>query len=86
MSDCFPSQTGLYTILLTYSCLTQSDIIYQSSNPDNLVFGLVRNKATAKDAIALEQTHPNLHILQADITDFEALKVSRRDCPCEQRA
>lgn len=42
-----------------------------SSVPGNEVFGLVRNKSTATRLTALDR--PNVHVLQADVTDKKAL-------------
>jgi NAD(P)-dependent dehydrogenase (short-subunit alcohol dehydrogenase family) len=39
-----------------------------SANPENQVFGLVRNLSTASAATTLASSTPNLHILTADIT------------------
>ncbi|KAH9937273.1 uncharacterized protein B0H18DRAFT_969866 [Fomitopsis serialis] len=46
----------------------------QSAQPDNVVFGLVRNKSTATELLGLAQSASNIHVLQADITDSSALK------------
>ncbi|KAH6603853.1 hypothetical protein Trco_007299 [Trichoderma cornu-damae] len=46
-----------------------------SSDPSNVVVGLVRDKAAAEKAVAEELGgRSNIHIVQADITDYEALK------------
>ncbi|KAK9320300.1 NAD(P)-binding protein [Lipomyces orientalis] len=45
-----------------------------SANPDNVIIGLVRNKASTEAKVAKEVPGKNIHILQADITDNEALK------------
>ncbi|TFK46313.1 NAD(P)-binding protein [Heliocybe sulcata] len=42
-----------------------------SSNPENQVFALVRNKNTATKLADINR--PNVHVLQADITDSKAL-------------
>jgi saccharopine dehydrogenase-like NADP-dependent oxidoreductase len=44
-----------------------------SADSGNTVFALVRSKATA-DKLA-ELGRPNVHIIEADITDNKALKV-----------
>ncbi len=46
-----------------------------SENPANTVFGLVRNKAAVESKVATEIGRKNIHIIQADTTDPEALKV-----------
>ncbi|KAH9948309.1 hypothetical protein B0H21DRAFT_690286 [Amylocystis lapponica] len=43
-----------------------------SSDPNNIVFGLVRNLSTAQDALDLAAKVSNVHILQADIVDHAA--------------
>ena len=45
-----------------------------SSNAQNVVIGLVRNKAAAGKAFG-ENVPKNLSFLEADITDLNALKV-----------
>ncbi|KAG4293422.1 hypothetical protein FPRO06_00007 [Fusarium proliferatum] len=46
-----------------------------SSNPDNTIIGLARNKAAAEKKLAEELGSPhNVYILEADITDYHALK------------
>ncbi|UKZ78450.1 hypothetical protein TrVFT333_006190 [Trichoderma virens FT-333] len=46
-----------------------------SSDPNNTVIGLVRDKVTTEQAMAQELAgRSNIHILQADITDYEAVK------------
>ncbi|KAH7930465.1 NAD(P)-binding protein [Leucogyrophana mollusca] len=48
-----------------------------SAESANTVFALVRNKPTAHKLAALGR--PNVHIIQADITDNEALKVAAEE-------
>lgn len=47
-----------------------------SKNPSNKVIGLVRNKLTT-DKLVIEQLggRSNITILQADLTNYETLKV-----------
>ncbi|XXG96254.1 hypothetical protein Hte_002535 [Hypoxylon texense] len=45
-----------------------------SENPANSVFGLVRNKAAVEAKVAAEIGRSNIHIVQADTTDADALK------------
>ncbi|KAK4063871.1 hypothetical protein Trihar35433_8579 [Trichoderma harzianum] len=46
-----------------------------SGDPSNTVVGLVRDKTATQQAIAQELPgRSNIHILQADITDYDALK------------
>ncbi|KAM5343335.1 hypothetical protein ACJ41O_014301 [Fusarium nematophilum] len=48
-----------------------------SDDPKNTVIGLVRNKKAADEKITQELPgRDNLHIIQADINDYEALKAS----------
>lgn len=47
-----------------------------SENPKNTVFGLVRDKAAVDEKVAAEIARKNIHIIQADTTDYKALKVS----------
>lgn len=47
-----------------------------SANPDNTVFGLVRDKASTDKTVAAElPDRKNIHILEADLVDYEAMKV-----------
>lgn len=51
------------------------ELVKQLSTPsDNVVFALVRSAKTAGKLETL--TRPNVHIIEADITDVKALKVS----------
>ncbi|KAI8625029.1 hypothetical protein F5Y19DRAFT_467414 [Xylariaceae sp. FL1651] len=51
-----------------------------SNDRDNTVIGLVRNKATTEEKLAKEsKARPNVHILQADITDYNTLKQAAED-------
>ena len=45
-----------------------------SRNPSNVVFALVRKLETSQRVTAINR--PNIHILQADITNLSELKVS----------
>ncbi|PTB37196.1 uncharacterized protein TrAFT101_010932 [Trichoderma asperellum] len=46
-----------------------------SSDSNNIIIGLVRDKPTTEKAVAEELAgRSNIHILQADITDYEAVK------------
>ncbi|KFY80600.1 hypothetical protein V499_00571 [Pseudogymnoascus sp. VKM F-103] len=45
-----------------------------SENPANTVFGLVRNKAATESKVAAEIGRENIHIIQADTTDYVALE------------
>jgi hypothetical protein len=70
----------VHFILLT---LTSSEIFKQfeflrqiSSNPENTVVGLVRDKAATDKKIASElDNRQNIHIVQGDMTDYASLKV-----------
>ncbi|KAI0413438.1 NAD(P)-binding protein [Xylaria grammica] len=51
-----------------------------SQDPTNLVIGIVRDKASTDNRVAVELSgRPNIHILQADITDFNALQKAAID-------
>jgi len=50
-----------------------------SVNSANIVVGLVRNKNTATDLVALQNRTKYIHILQADITDRKALKAAAEE-------
>ncbi|TFY50975.1 hypothetical protein EVJ58_g10805 [Rhodofomes roseus] len=51
------------------------DFVRQLSvQPDTVVFGLVRNKSTATKLLELADGSSNVHVLQADIADAQALK------------
>ena len=47
-----------------------------SDSPENVVFALVRSQSSAESLRGLGKK--NVHVLEADITDFAALKVHRR--------
>ncbi|KAK6077425.1 short-chain dehydrogenase [Seiridium cupressi] len=48
-----------------------------SGNAENTIFGLVRDKASTDKKVAAELgDRANIHILQADTTDYEALKTA----------
>ncbi|KAI1127401.1 hypothetical protein F5Y10DRAFT_242971 [Nemania abortiva] len=45
-----------------------------SSNPENTVIGLVRNKAATEEKVSKELgTRRNIHILQADMTNYDSI-------------
>ncbi|KAI5854503.1 hypothetical protein GGS23DRAFT_474836 [Durotheca rogersii] len=51
-----------------------------SNDPNNTVIGLVRDKPTTDKRVAAELAgRTNIHILQADITDYNALKQAAAD-------
>ncbi|KAM0511803.1 hypothetical protein ACHAPE_009479 [Trichoderma viride] len=51
-----------------------------SSNPSNIVIGLVRDKSATDEKIKTELSKSsNVHILEADITDYDALQKSALD-------
>ena len=61
---------------MQYSGLTYDQAAFLknlASNPANTVVGLVRNASDTEAKIAEWRT-PNIHILQADVTDYESLK------------
>ncbi|KAI0127359.1 hypothetical protein BJ170DRAFT_625098 [Xylariales sp. AK1849] len=45
-----------------------------SENPENTIFGLVRDKAAAGKKVEAELNRKNIHIIQADVTDYGALE------------
>ncbi|CAH0022506.1 unnamed protein product [Clonostachys rhizophaga] len=47
-----------------------------SNNSKNTVIGLVRDKKTADDKVAKELNRPNVHIVEADINNYDTLKAS----------
>jgi hypothetical protein len=49
-----------------------------SSDPENIVIGIVRNKTATEQKVSKDadlKTRTNIHILEADLTDYNALKV-----------
>ncbi|KAI4861822.1 hypothetical protein F4820DRAFT_451600 [Hypoxylon rubiginosum] len=51
-----------------------------SANPSNTVIGIVRDKPTTIKKVSEElQGRSNIHILQADILDYDALKGAVED-------
>ncbi|PLB49744.1 NAD(P)-binding protein [Aspergillus steynii IBT 23096] len=51
-----------------------------SSDPNNVVIGIVRDKATTERKVLQELPgRPNIHILQADLVDYAALKAASAD-------
>ena len=61
--------------LLIVSRTQQAFVQILSNDPENKVFALVRSKKTIREADKLDK--PNVHILEADVTDWKALKVSQ---------
>ncbi|EFW99825.1 short chain dehydrogenase reductase [Grosmannia clavigera kw1407] len=49
-----------------------------SENPDNTVFGLVRNKVAVESKVSAEIGRKHIHIIQADTTDPVALEKAAR--------
>ncbi|KAI1128462.1 NAD(P)-binding protein [Nemania abortiva] len=47
-----------------------------SENPNNVVVGLVRDKAGTDKKVLAELNRPNIHIVQADLVDYDSLKKS----------
>lgn len=67
---CPPQQRPLLT-QPQFEFLTQL-----SSNPANTVFGLVRDKAATDKKVKAELgSRANVHIVEADVTNYNALKV-----------
>jgi hypothetical protein len=46
-----------------------------SADPSNVVVGLVRDKAATEKKVAEDINRSNVHIVQADLADFDSLKV-----------
>lgn len=67
--------------LLTGRCPRQYEFLRQySSDPNNVVIGVVRDKSRTEAKISEDvelKTRSNVHILQADLTDYKAMQVSR---------
>lgn len=63
---------------LTATCCQQYEFLTQySADPNNTVIGIVRNKATTEKKLAEDpvlQGRSNIHILEADVTDYSALQ------------
>ncbi|KAI1112718.1 NAD(P)-binding protein [Nemania sp. NC0429] len=47
-----------------------------SEDPNNVVVGLVRDKASTDKKVLAEINRPNIHIVQADLVDYDSLKAS----------
>ncbi|KIP11355.1 hypothetical protein PHLGIDRAFT_114750 [Phlebiopsis gigantea 11061_1 CR5-6] len=47
-----------------------------SLHEENIVFGIVRNRATAHELSRLVVERANVHILEADVTEYRALKAA----------
>ncbi|KIW01143.1 uncharacterized protein PV09_07429 [Verruconis gallopava] len=45
-----------------------------SSNPDNVVIGMARDKAATEAKVSKEFPRKNIHILQGDLSDYASLK------------
>ncbi|KAI0328959.1 short-chain dehydrogenases/reductase [Cubamyces sp. BRFM 1775] len=57
--------------------LEQREFVNQlSQDPKNIVFGIVRNLQSATKLHELQKSRPNVHVLQADITDVPSLKAA----------
>ncbi|WYZ44934.1 hypothetical protein EsH8_VIII_000250 [Colletotrichum jinshuiense] len=50
-----------------------------SNDPANIVIGLVRDKENTKKKVTTELKRDNVHILQADVTDYDAMKKAIAD-------
>jgi NAD(P)-dependent dehydrogenase (short-subunit alcohol dehydrogenase family) len=46
----------------------------QASKPENQVFGIIRNAQTATKLYDLAKSHPNLHIILAEVTNSEQVE------------
>ncbi|KAI0653102.1 NAD(P)-binding protein [Cubamyces menziesii] len=47
-----------------------------SKDPQNVVFGIVRSTQSSTTLLELQKSRPNVHVLQADITDVPSLKAA----------
>ncbi|KAI9045163.1 NAD(P)-binding protein [Aspergillus affinis] len=45
-----------------------------AADPNNLVIGLVRNKAATEEKVSKEIPGGNVHLVEGDLTDYDALK------------
>ena len=65
---------SIFYLILSDNC-TQLEFVNQlSQNSSNVVFALVRKLETAQKVLAISR--PNIHVLQADISNVSELKVS----------
>ena len=49
-----------------------------SSDPNNTVVGIIRNKPPTAERVAKELSdRKNIHLLEADTTNYEAVKVAQ---------
>lgn len=46
----------------------------QASKPENQVFGIIRNVKTATKLYDSAKSHPNVHIIVAEITNIEQIE------------
>jgi len=59
--------------------LNQFELLRQiSEDHNNVVVGLVRDKASTDKKVAAELNRPNIHIVQGDLTDYDSLKVGKK--------
>ena len=70
-NECHPFQMRLH------SCIQLGFVCALSAEPSNTVFAIVRNEksATQLHNYVNNHLHKNVHILEADITDIDGLKV-----------
>lgn len=58
-----------------------------SADPKNIVVGLVRDKSSAQEKVSAELSgRSNVHLIQADVTDYESLKVGSSSRQMIQRS
>ncbi|KXH54740.1 short-chain dehydrogenase [Colletotrichum salicis] len=50
-----------------------------SADPNNIVIGIVRNAEATKHKVDAELQRKNIHVLQADLDDFDAIKATVND-------
>jgi hypothetical protein len=72
------SQPFNVPIILTVGFTCQYEFLKQiSADPNNIVVGTVRDKASMEKKLAADglDTRPNIHIVHAELTDYASLKV-----------
>lgn len=53
--------------------------LLQSSNPQNIVFALVRNPNNAQELLSLAKSTGNVHVIRGDLVDNESLKSAAQE-------
>ncbi len=55
--------------------VSSTDLLVQAGRPDSTVFAIVRNAAKATHLQAATKGLKNVHILEAEVTDYSSLEV-----------